>query len=266
MIHRIREMAISTKRVEENESRLNRLYFEELEEKDEIPRLRGAKILAFLSIIGIIIFSASLFYRFNMFILLREDVYAKVGNMESAIQRRDNLFANLVNLTLNHAMLEEDIFVELAKQRAKMTASAAKTNNDAKATVKASLEKAYGKLPTEMTGMLDKILAGGAGGGGMGRLLAVVEQYPTIKTSETYHTLMTSLTEMETMITTRRMEYHSTLRIYNTAISKFPWYIIARLTNFSRMDYYAIKDEKHPTPVINGEMYRELTPMRAITK
>ncbi|MBF0281861.1 MAG: LemA family protein [Zetaproteobacteria bacterium] len=237
------------------------MYRNDLDDDGHEP-VKGLRVLLVLSVLSIIVFSATLFYKFNMFILLREEVYAKSGNVEASIQRRQNLFENLVNLTLNHAMLEHDIFRTTSKQRAEMARNAnSDSSQESLRALQSKSEEMLGKLPPSMSRLFGELIQGGTGVGAMGRLMAVVEQYPNIQTSKTYHTLMAQLVEIETMITSRRAEYHMALRDYNIAISKFPWYLIADITNFRRIEYYKVDTETHPAPIIDSKMYKQLTPM-----
>ena len=102
---------------------------------------------------------------------------------------------------------------------------------------------------------------GEAMGASMGRLLAVVEQYPNIQSADTYIQMMTSLVEMEDLITQRRVEFNATLRIYNAAISKFPWKLLADWTNFPRFDYFdQASTVGHSAPAITADIFGELMP------
>ena len=97
--------ASDSQRIQRSEFLLSQLYRTDVKPRFVLPDLRLVKVLAYFSLLALVLFSGTLFYKFNNFILMREDVLSKASNMESAIQRRSNLFSNLVNLTLNHASL-----------------------------------------------------------------------------------------------------------------------------------------------------------------
>ena len=112
------EAVSNNQRLQRSEYLLSQLYHDDVSSRFVIPELRSIKILAGFSLLALVIFTGTLFYRFNHFILLREDVRSKASNLDGAIARRKNLFSNLINLTLNHAALEHSVFTTTAQTRA----------------------------------------------------------------------------------------------------------------------------------------------------
>ena len=55
-------------------------------------------------------------------------------------------------------------------------------------------------------------------GDSLGRLMAVVAQYPNIPSAQIYTEMMKALVEMEDRIAIRRIEYNAVARIFNTEI------------------------------------------------
>jgi LemA protein len=224
--------------------------------------LRVVKGLGLITLLGIFIFLATLFYKFNSFIFLREDALAQAGNLEGAIQRRTNLFSNLVILTLNHASLEHAIFTNTSEARAEIL-----KGNPSKETadkLMAELGKMSpgdkGKLPASLGKLIESLQSGAGMETLAGRLLAVVEQYPNIQSAKTYAEMMKSMVEMEDLIATRRVEYNLASRTYNTQISKFPWQFLAAWFDFRRMDYYKIEDSEDAPPSLSVLFYKQLMP------
>ncbi|MEG3620321.1 magnetosome protein MamQ [Magnetovibrio sp. PR-2] len=247
-------------RLRRSEALLNQLYREEVDPPFQAPALRGVKVMALLSVLAILIFTGTLFFKFNNFIYLHEDVLNKRGNLEASLQRRSNLFTNMVNLTLNHAALEHTIFAYTSKAR-----SGVVNKNEMSPDVKADLidrAEQLGKsgiLPEGWEEALEGFKNDG-GGAALGRLMAVVEKYPDIKSAQTYQEMMTSLVEMEDKITMRRNEYNQTLHTYNTAIMRFPWKLLADWTGFERYDYFTVKNPGITAPIISADTYKELVP------
>ncbi len=98
------------------------VYREEFERKKvRLPPIRAQSMIVVLSIISVIVFGVTTLYNFNRFITLEERVFSALGHVEDALQRRANLFDNLVNLALNHARLEQQIFRHVAEVRARLT-------------------------------------------------------------------------------------------------------------------------------------------------
>ncbi len=94
----------------------------------------------------------------------------------------------------------------------------------------------------------------------LGRLLGLAEQYPDIKSSETYKEMMMSLVHIEDRIADRRMAYQEKVRIFNTEISNFPWYILAEVTRFHRFDYFVAEEVAHQRPEIHRDVFEQLLP------
>jgi len=259
----------SRQRVKRSEALLSQLYRDEVDPPFRVPRIRGLGMIATISVIAVIFFTGTLFYKFNSFIWLREDVLTKGGNLESSIQRRKNLFGNLINLTLNHASLEHSVFANTAKMRTEIIKESKlpeKLAEKLEAAVKGGGGKGGELLAKDWAKALEALFGGESMDASLGRLLAVVEQYPNIQSSKTYQQMMSSLVEMENLIATRRVEYNLTLREYNTAISKFPWRLLAEMTSFKRFEYYTIETKGAAAPVITPAMFKQLVPLRTDAK
>ncbi|MEE8392961.1 MAG: magnetosome protein MamQ [Rhodospirillales bacterium] len=249
-------------RLRRSEVLLTQLYRNEIRPRFRVPDMRGVKIMAYFSVLAFVIFTGTLFYKFNAFIMLREDAMSKAGNLESAIQRRSNLFSNLINLTLNHASLEHSVFTSTARMRTEII----KKSDLSPAAIEKLLAKTGtggkggGVLPTDWNKALEA-LQGATAAASLGQLLAIVEQYPNIQSSDTYQQAMASLVDMEDLIATRRIEYNTSLREYNTQISKFPWKILAEWTNFQRFEYYSTDSSGTAGPLITKDIYKQLFPL-----
>lgn len=253
--------ASDEQRLRRSEAMLTQLYQEEINPRFRNTNLRGIKVMAVASFMAIILFSGTLFYKFNSFILLREGVNATAGNLESAIQRRGNLFANLINLTLNHAALEHSVFTNTSRMRTEIIKRSG-LSPDAAEKLLARIEQSRqgtgdGTLPSTWPKALEALLGGGNAETSLGRLLAVVEQYPNIQSSKTYQQMMESLVDMENLIAMRRVEYHASLREYNTEISRFPWKILADWTNFERYKYFTANSGPG-APLLTRDVYQLL--------
>ncbi|MBF0246954.1 MAG: LemA family protein [Alphaproteobacteria bacterium] len=257
---------MNQQRLRRSEALLAQLYRDEVDPPFTVPNIPGLRVMAVLSVISILLFSATLFYKFNNFIMLREEVFTKQGNLESSIQRRHNLFGNLINVALNHAALEHAVFANTSKMRSDLVQRAKEQGMSLDQLLGGGAGAgagagATGALADEIKG-IDELLKGGNFEASLGRLMAVVEQYPNIQSSQTYHQLMTSLVEMEDLIATRRVEYNTALREYNMAISKFPWYLLAQITDFGRLDYFSIAKNSDVAPVVTQEQLERLNPLR----
>jgi len=74
-------------------------------------------------------------------------------------------------------------------------------------------------------------------------LLAVAEQYPDLKLSNTFINLMTALIEIEKDLAQERINYNDAVNIYTTNMAKFPINIYAVLFRFKDKPYFEATDE-----------------------
>ncbi|MBF0382317.1 MAG: LemA family protein [Magnetococcales bacterium] len=239
---------------------MRELYKDEFESKRfRLRPIKARSLIVTLSFASIIIFGVTTLYNFNRFVNLEERVLTANGQVEDVLQRRVNLFSNLINLTLNQASLEREVFRHVADVRSKIGKGMIKNQNAGAGG--ASGVVASDPTPTAAQAVADKM----PGLPTMAKLLAVVEQYPKIRTSRTYQQLMDKLVEIENRIATRRDEYNEEVRIYNTLISSFPWYVLARVTGFTRHEYFHLSYGKNEgvfiLPDLSKHKFKRLLPI-----
>ena len=217
---------LNDERLRRMKALMRQLYREEFETKAyKLPPIKGKTLILFVSFLSIIVFGVTTLYNYNRFITLEEKILSAKGQVEAALQYRSNLFSNLFNLALNHADVEREVFHYVARARAKLSGGEEKGEERPKA-VSATLPN----LPLQPSDLnLPSSVA---------RLLAIVEQYPDVKSSTTYQQLMDKLVEMEDRVAASRNKTHEAIRVYNTLISTFPWYVLSKATGFSRHEYY----------------------------
>jgi LemA protein len=78
----------------------------------------------------------------------------------------------------------------------------------------------------------DKAAAAGQVESAFGRLLAVMENYPTLKSAENVQSLMAELAGTENRVATERMRYNETVRDYNISVQTFPGSLVASIFGF----------------------------------
>ncbi|MBF0184928.1 MAG: LemA family protein [Magnetococcales bacterium] len=231
----------SSERMQRMRKLMRQLYQEEQASRTmPLPVTRTKNLVLAASVGAALILLGTTFYNFNRFIAAEEMVLSTRGHIHDALQRRSNLFGNLVNLTLNHAMLEQEVFRYVSDGRIDMAGRT--TNKQAGVTPVAPVA---GELPSSA----------------LARLFALVEQYPDIKTSTTYQQLMDKLMDIENMISKRRDEYNEQVRIYNTTVTSFPWSIMARVLGFKRHAYFTAEPgPENANMDLNGNKFIRLIP------
>ncbi|MBF0323112.1 MAG: LemA family protein [Magnetococcales bacterium] len=233
-----------------NDERLRRMkrllrdmYREEFTtQKLRLPPIKARFLILTLSFVSILVFGVTTLYNFNRFVTLEERVLSAEGHVQDVLQRRRNLFHNLINMTLNNAVFEGEIVQQVTDRRTEIGRGR-----------EGDSPVAHAPPPAIDKGALARLMGDGElGKEAMGQLLAIAEQYPSVTTTVTYQQLMDKLVEMEDRISHRRDEYNEEVRIYNTLITSFPWYFLARVTGFRRAEYYHATHTEVPTMAPDG--------------
>jgi LemA protein len=166
-----------------------------------------------LIVVGIVVLLALAYgwSSYNSLVTLQESATAQWHQVETQYQRRLDLIPNLVSSVQGAMKQETTVFTALADARTRY--SGATTVND-KATAAAGVESA------------------------LGRLLAVVENYPTLKSSDAVQNLMTQLEGTENRVSVERLRYNADVQAYEVAIKRFPTSAIASMFGFSDLSYF----------------------------
>ena len=145
-------------------------------------------------------------FTYNGFVSKNASIDGQLAQVESQYQRRFDLIPNLVSSVKGAMVQEEKIFIEIADARSGY------------ANAKTSDEK------VKAINSLDSSLS---------RLLAISENYPTLKSIDTVGNLMTQLEGTENRIAVERMRYNEMVTNYNISIKTFPGSLLANLFNFN---------------------------------
>ena len=228
-----------------------------------VRKVRGVRTMLAVSLLTVAVAVSVVYYQINTFIMLLEDSRAKEANLEASVQRRINLFSNLIKLTLNHAALEHAVFSHTSEMRTEIIKQSKLPDALAEAITKETANRTTGGQPQRLDWeqIIKTLGAEGGLGSSVGQLLAMVEQYPTIRSSETYQHAMSALIEMEDRIAERRAELNESYRLYNTAVTSFPWQYLAGVSGFHWKDYSHAFDGRMTAQEISPDLYQQLVPL-----
>lgn len=160
---------------------------------------------------------------YNSLASKREVVRAAYSNVDVQLQRRGDLIPNLVNTVKTYTKHEETVFGEIADARSRLLN--AKTVDE-----KAAAD-------AQVTGAL-------------GRLLALSENYPDLKSSEQFKNLMTQLEGTENRISVARRDYNVAVVEYNTSRLRFPNVIMANMLGFQREEEFKADSASREVPKV----------------
>jgi len=161
---------------------------------------------------------------YNTFVSKEESIKAQWAQVENQLQRRNDLIPNLVETTKGIAQQEKDVFGQIAESRAKM--AGARTPED---TIQAANQQSAA----------------------LGRLLVVAENYPQLRSSESFNRLMDELSGTENRIAVERMRYNERVQDYNTSRRQFPSNVTANLFGFKEYPLFNAPPAAEQVPKVN---------------
>jgi LemA protein len=177
--------------------------------------MKGTRNLALLIILGlVIILGAWSCSGYNGLVKQDETVKNKWNNVQSSYQRRTDLIPNLVNTVKGEANFEQTTLTNIVAARAKATQVTVDPSN----------------ITPEKLAEFQQAQAGVTSA--LGRLLAVVENYPNLKTNEGFRALQAELAGTENRINVSRNDFNDAVNTYNTKARSFPMNIFAGMFGF----------------------------------
>ena len=150
------------------------------------------------------------------------------------------IYNNLISLKNNVAKNWSNIDV-LLKQRYSELPKLIDTCKEYMQYEKGTLEKIVAARQTALTATenRDVITVGQAESSlksGLSKLFALAENYPALKTNESFQKLQSRISELENSIADRRELYNESVNINNIRIQQFPDVLIAKVFNFKNFD------------------------------
>jgi len=163
---------------------------------------------------------------------------AKWSEVLNQYKRRADLVPNLVETVKGFAAQEQQVLTSVVEARAKATQAQVQLPPDVVNNPEAM--KRFQDAQNQLTGAL-------------GRLLAVVERYPDIKSGQNFLALQSQLEGTENRIAIARRDYIEAVRVYNTELTTFPGRIWRSLMYSSAqpMATFDIAAQEHETPRVD---------------
>ena len=141
---------------------------------------------------------------------LQETAKARWADVENQYQRRADLIPSLVEIVKGYAKQEKDVLVSVTEARAKATSIHVDANDLTDPAKVKQLQDAQNALS-----------------GALGRLLAVSENYPDLKSNQNFLALQSQLEGTENRIAVARRDYIAAVQAYNIELRTFPGVIWA---------------------------------------
>ena len=162
---------------------------------------------------------------YNRLVGMRNQVLNGWRQIDVQLKRRHDLIPNLVNAVRGSMDFERDTLTAVMEARAKALT----------ATGPADAAQKEGQLTQAL-----------------GRLIAVAENYPTLKSNDSVRTLMEELTGTENKVGFARQFYNDIVTKYNTAQQVFPTNLFAATFGFKTAELFEITNEAdREVPVVD---------------
>lgn len=162
--------------------------------------------------------------KYNGFVRTNEAVNAQWAQVESQYQRRLDLIPNLVSSVQGAMKQEQSVFSQLADARSRYAGA---TTPDQKAAAANQIETS------------------------LGRLIAVMENYPQLKSIDAVQGLMAELSGTENRVAVERMRYNEIVRDYNVSVKTFPSSLIAGMFGFGPRTMFEAAQGAENAPKVN---------------
>ena len=181
-------------------------------------------LVVIVGLIGVVCFGAYVSTK-NTLVSKNEAVKSSWSQVDVVLQRRADLIPNLVETVKGIAKQEQTVYGEIAQARSQLLSAG---------------------TPEQ------KIAANARLDGALGRLLAIAENYPQLKSNENFLRLQDELAGTENRIAVERKRYNDTLQDYNTYVQQFPNSIFAERAGFkSNTAYFAASEGSRTVPKVN---------------
>ncbi|MGA2917749.1 MAG: LemA family protein [Methanoregula sp.] len=159
---------------------------------------------------------------YNRFVSLRNSSEATLGQIRVAMKKRLDMIEQLLGAVKSYAKFEQDTFTKVTAMRA--------------------------AVATAGPGDLNKVEAESRSI--FGRLLAVAENYPDLKTSGTVTSLMDSVKGLEDEIARQRYTYNNISQEYNTMIDTIPSNFVGKIMGLIKLQYLQFEEAIENAPKI----------------
>jgi LemA protein len=201
--------------------------------RDVSNLLRLARVPVLVACLGLLVAGCGV----NNIPSFEETAKAKWSEVLNQYQRRADLIPNLVETVKGYAAQEKSVLEEVTKARASATQVQLQLPPDILTNPEAfkKLQEAQAQLS-----------------GALGRLLAVSERYPDLKSNQNFLALQSQLEGTENRIAVSRRDYIEAVRQYNTELRTFPGVIWASTLyhNQKPMETFTVADEVKKPPAV----------------
>jgi LemA protein len=192
---------------------------------------RFTRIAILVSLVGMLVSGCGV----NTIPTYEEQAKAKWSDVQNQYQRRADLIPNLVETVKGFAKQESTVLEAVTNARARATSIQVNANTITDPEAFKKFQEAQAQLS-----------------GALGRLLAISENYPDLKSNQNFLALQSQLEGTENRIAVARRDYIEAVRLYNTELRTFPGRIWASTLykNNKPMQEFTVADDLKKPPQV----------------
>ena len=181
---------------------------------------------------GLVILLSQSSCGYNGMVSRDQTVKAQWANVQSAYQRRADLIPNLVNTVKGAANFEKSTLEAVVQARANATG----VNISADQLTPENLQK-FQAAQSQLSS-------------GLGRLLAVSENYPELKANANFQELQAQIEGTENRINVERNKFNTATNDYNGFVKSFPNNLFAGMFGFAEKPYFEADPASQKAPTV----------------
>jgi LemA protein len=188
---------------------------------------KAVGVLVTVLLVGAVVVGGCFYSGYNRAVGLDEEVKSAWAQVDNQLQRRFDLFENLVGTVKGLAAQEQDVFLGVAKTRESYFQA-----------------KSAGSLP-------DQARAAGAFDSALSRLLVLRESYPELKSNEAFLKLQDSVEGTENRLSVERQRYNEAVRTLNTFTRGVLGRLYASLAGVKEAQYFDVPEAAKAVPKVD---------------
>lgn len=186
--------------------------------------MKKGLIVVIVIVVILLIVGGTLIGSYNGLVSAQESLQKTASDIDTQLQRRNDLIPNLVNTVKGYAAHEEEVFTAVADARARMAGA---ESIEEKSAANSDVESA------------------------LSRLLVVAEAYPELQANQNFINLQDELAGTENRIQVARTRYNEEAQTYNQKVRSFPTSILAGMFGFEPATYFEAPESAKEAPVVD---------------
>ena len=155
---------------------------------------------------------------YNGLIYKKNQVSKSFSSVDVLLKKRWDLIPNLVSVVKHHMKFEQQTLAEITRLRSRVM------SNEVSEGERLNLENQISRT--------------------MGNILALIENYPELKSDQHVNQLLASLNEIEEQISAARRFYNAAVTEYNNAIEMFPSNLVANYMQYRPRELFVTTEEE----------------------